>query len=187
MIVHRRWGARPPRSSTARSNRRISSQPAAGPHFDLHWLTTNIDEKDVVYGGADKLRFAIKEAERRHSPKAIFVLASCTSGIIGEDIEGIVSEVQEEVNATIVPVHCEGIRSRIIQTAYDAFWHGVLKYLVKKDVPKQPDLVNIASMLSYTWQDRLEITRLLGKLGLRPNFIPDSPRWSSSRSSARRR
>lgn len=28
-------------------------------------------------------------------------------------------------------------------------------------------------MLSYTWQDRLEIKRLLGKLGLRVNFIPE--------------
>ncbi|MDR3135748.1 MAG: nitrogenase, partial [Deltaproteobacteria bacterium] len=33
--------------------------------------------------------------------------------------------------------------------------------------------VNVASMLSYTWQDRVEITRLLGKIGLRPNFIPE--------------
>ncbi len=28
-------------------------------------------------------------------------------------------------------------------------------------------------MLSYTWQDRLEIKRLLGKVGLRVNFIPE--------------
>ena len=28
-------------------------------------------------------------------------------------------------------------------------------------------------MLSYTWQDRLEIKRLLGKLGLRVNFVPE--------------
>ncbi len=123
MIVHRRWGARPPRSSTARSNRRISSQPAAGPHFDLHWLTTNIDEKDWSTR-ADKLRFAIKEAERRHSPKAILrarLLHPASSARTSKDSE----RGAEEVNATIVPVHCEGIRSRIIQTAYDAFWHGV--------------------------------------------------------------
>lgn len=153
--------------------RRIPPSEGRPADFDLHWLTTNLNERDVVYGGADKLRHAILEAQRRHKPKAIFILASCTSGIIGEDIEGLVSEVQQDVEATIVPIHCEGIRSRIIQTAYDAFWHGVLKYLVKKPQKKQPDLVNIASMLSYTWQDRLEITRLLGRMGLRPNFIPE--------------
>ncbi|MDA8233650.1 MAG: nitrogenase [Clostridia bacterium] len=153
--------------------RKVPTSLGRPENYDFHWLTTNITERDVIYGAADKLKYTIKEAERRYNPKAIFVLASCTSGIIGEDIEGTVAEVQGEVKATIVPIHCEGIRSRLVQTGYDAFWHGVLKYLVKPAKKKQKDLVNVASMLSYTWQDRLEITRLLGKLGLRPNFIPE--------------
>ncbi|ADY57049.1 oxidoreductase/nitrogenase component 1 [Syntrophobotulus glycolicus DSM 8271] len=142
-------------------------------NYDFHWLTTNLQERDAIYGAGDKLKQAVRDAQERYDPQAIFVLASCTSGIIGEDIEGIVSEVQPEVKAKIVPIHCEGIKSKLVQTGYDAFWHGVLKYLVKKPAKKQKDLVNVASMLSYTWQDRMEITRLLGKLGLRPNFIPE--------------
>jgi len=143
------------------------------PDFDVRWLTTNLIADDVVFGAGDKLRYAIEEAERRYSPKAIFVLTSCTTGIIGEDIEGVVNDLQGKLKAKIVPVHCEGVRSRLVQTGYDAFWHGVLKYLVRKPIKKQPDLVNVASMLSYTWQDRLEIIRLLGKLGLRANFVPE--------------
>jgi nitrogenase molybdenum-iron protein alpha chain len=142
-------------------------------NYDLHWMTTNIKEKDVVYGASEKLKFAIEEAQSRYSPKAIFILASCTSGIIGEDIEGAINEVQPKIKAKIVPIHCEGVRSRLVQTGYDAFWHGVLKYLVRKPEKKQKDLVNVASMLSYTWQDRREITRLLAKLDLRPNFVPE--------------
>jgi nitrogenase molybdenum-iron protein alpha chain len=45
--------------------------------------------------------------------------------------------------------------------------------LVKKPKEKQTDLVNVASMLSYTWQDRLEIQRLFGRVGLRANLIPE--------------
>jgi len=142
-------------------------------NIDLHWMTTSINERDVVYGATDKLKAAIVEAQRRYDPKAIFVLTSCASGIIGEDIEGAVHEVQPNVKATIVPVHCEGIRSRLVQTGYDAFWHGVLKYLVKPPKKKQEDLVNVASMLSYTWQDRLEIKRLLAGMGLRVNYVPE--------------
>jgi nitrogenase molybdenum-iron protein alpha chain len=142
-------------------------------NYDLHWITTNLGEKDVVYGAGDKLGEAILEAQKRYNPKAIFILTSCTSGIIGEDIEGVVAKYQPQVNATLVPIHCEGSRSKLVQTGYDAFWHAVLKYLVKKPEKKQKDLINIASMLSYTWQDRLEIKRLLGKVGLRVNFIPE--------------
>lgn len=141
--------------------------------YDLHWMTTNLREKDVVYGAGNKLKKAIYEAQKRYNPKAIFILTSCTTGIIGEDIEGAVADVQPHINARIVPVHCEGVRSRLVQTGYDAFWHAILKYLVKKPQEKQDDLVNVASMLSYTWQDRLEIQRLLGKIGLRANLIPE--------------
>ncbi len=141
--------------------------------YKLNWMTTNLQQDDVVYGAGEKLRETILEAEERYHPKAIFILTSCTTGIIGEDIEGTVDEVQPDVEATIVPIHCEGVRSRLVQTGYDAFWHAVLKYLVKEPEKKQKDLVNVASMLSYTWQDRLEIERLLGKLGLRVNFIPE--------------
>ena len=63
-------------------------------NYDLHWMTTNLGEKDVVYGAGDKLGAAIIEAEKRYSPKAIFILTSCTSGIIGEDIEGVVAKYQ---------------------------------------------------------------------------------------------
>lgn len=173
MIVHAPVGC----SSTALLYREVYRRVPPGEgrpaNFDLHWLTTGLQEKDVVFGAVDKLRHAVEEAERRYSPKAIFVLASCTSGIIGDDIDGLLQEMRPNVKAALIPVHCEGIRSRIIQTAYDAFWHGVLKYLVRKPKQKQKDLVNVASMLSYTWQDRLEITRLLKRMGLRPNFVPE--------------
>ena len=126
-----------------------------------------------MYGAGEKLRKAIKVAEERYKPRAIFVLTSCASGIIGEDLEGAVNTMQPHIKAKIVPIHCEGIRSRLVQTGYDAFWHGVLKYLVKKPEKKQDDLVNIASMLSYTWQDRVEMTNILKRMGLRPNFVPE--------------
>lgn len=173
MIVHAPVGCSAPALLYREVYRRIPPTLGRPEKLDFHWLTTNLSEKDVVFGGTEKLRAALREAETRYHPKAIFVLASCTSGVIGDDIEGAIAEEQEGIAARIVPVHCEGIRSRIVQTGYDAFWHGVLKYLVKKPRRKQEDLVNVASMLSYTWQDRLEITRLLEKLKLRVNFVPE--------------
>ena len=173
MIVHAPQGCSAAGLGYREMFRGVPTTLGRPENLDFHWLTTNLNEKDVVYGAGAKLKYAIEEAERRYTPRAIFIMASCTSGIIGEDIEGVVNEVQPNIKATIVPIHCEGIKSRIIQTGYDTFWHGVLKYLVKPPQKKQHDLVNVASMLSYTWQDRIEITRLLGKIGLRPNFIPE--------------
>ena len=108
--------------------RGIPAELGRPANYDLHWMTTNLNENDVVYGATEKLKDTILEAQRRYDPKAIFILTSCTSGVIGEDIEGAVAEIQPRVKATIVPVHCEGSRSRLVRTGYDAFWHGVLKY-----------------------------------------------------------
>lgn len=52
-------------------------------------LSSNLQEKDTVYGGGVKLKKAIKEAYKRVNPKAIFIMTSCVSGIIGDDIESI--------------------------------------------------------------------------------------------------
>lgn len=143
------------------------------PAFELHGISSDLDEKDIVYGGEAKLRNTIKEAESRYSPKSIFVMTSCASGIMGDDIEGVVKEIQPEVKAKIVPIHCEGFRSQIWQTSFDAIWHAIVKYLVREPRTKQEDLINIPVSISHTWGDRREITRLLGKLGLRANFVPE--------------
>lgn len=143
------------------------------PRIDLHSMNSNISENDIVYGGERKLRETILEAERRYAPRSIFVLNSCATGILGDDIEGVVNSVQPDVRATIVPVRCEGFRSRVPQTGFDAIFHAVVKYLVREPREKQKDLVNIIAPFSVTWGDRQELTRLLGALGLRANFVPE--------------
>ena len=112
------------------------------PPIDLHSINTNLTEIDIVHGGAEKLKKTILEAEKRHNPRSIFILNSCASGIMGDDIEGIVDNIQPEINARIVPVRCEGFRSRVPQTAFDVIFHAVVKYLVKDPEKKQEDLVN---------------------------------------------
>lgn len=173
VLMHAPIGCSVGQHGTHEMFRHIPVTEGRPPNLNFHCTSTNITEKEIVYGGTEKLKKALKEADERYSPKAIFLMTSCASGIIGDDIEGTVSEVQPDVKATIVPIHCEGFRSRVLQTGYDAMWHAILKYLVKKPEKKQKDLVNVTNMFSYTWTDKAEISRLLGKLGLRANFVPE--------------
>jgi nitrogenase molybdenum-iron protein alpha chain len=144
-----------------------------GPNFELNLLSSNLTEQDIVFGGEKKLRLAIETCVERYNPKSIIIATSCASGIMGDDIEGIVSTVQPSIKARIVPIHCEGFRSQISQSAFDAAAHAIVKYLVQPPKRKQEDLVNIIAPFSVTWADRIELTRLFSKLGLRPRFIPD--------------
>jgi nitrogenase molybdenum-iron protein alpha chain len=43
------------------------------PVENLHLISTNLREKDMVYGGIEKLENSVREAKRRHNPRAIFI------------------------------------------------------------------------------------------------------------------
>lgn len=172
VVVHGAVGCAQPLHSY-REIFRIVPEELGRPPFELNWLSTNLDEHDVVYGGEEKLKEAIYTADKRYSPKAIFIITTCATGIIGDDVEGIVESVKNQVNAILVPIHCEGFRSQISQTAFDSIAHGVVKYLVKPPEKKQKDLVVIPAPYSVTWRDRMELDRLLHKIGLKTVYIPD--------------
>ena len=136
-----------------------------GQERHIWQIISNIDEKDTIYGAADKLRAAIAEADKRFHPTVTFILSSCVGGIIGEDIESVANEAEEEFGYPIVPVYCEGFKSKMWSSGFDAGYHGILRKLVKKPEKRQDDLVNI---INFIGDDRLRT--LLEKVGLRANY-----------------
>jgi nitrogenase molybdenum-iron protein alpha chain len=129
-------------------------------------FSTNLDESDTVYGGNRKLAGAIREVHRRTGSKAIFIITTCASGIIGDDVEGEAAQAEEELGLPVVAIFCEGFRSRIWTSGFDAGYHGIARKLIPPAVRKQPDLVNVINF----WGTDI-FTGLLGRIGLRPNYI----------------
>ncbi len=136
------------------------------PISTIKMLSTNLREDDTVFGGTAKLQVGIREAYRRFAPKAIFVTASCVSGIIGEDIEGVVAELETELGIPIVAIHCEGFRSQVWASGFDASYHAILRKIVKPAQRKRPELVNIINF----WGTDI-FTEMFGELGLVPNYV----------------
>lgn len=154
----------------------------------LIWLNTNLDENDVIKGGEAKLREAVLYAEREFRPNAIIVANSCVPALIGDDLDGILAQLQTEVAAKIVPVHCEGFKTKIQASAYDSVYHGILRNLVdvceeerrvipdeletlteKHRISKNVNVLNVSSMSRF---DEDELTRLLRALDLNVRFLP---------------
>ncbi|MBD2411929.1 nitrogenase iron-molybdenum cofactor biosynthesis protein NifE [Nostoc calcicola FACHB-389] len=71
-------------------------------------FSTDIDESDIIFGGAKKLYKGILELQRRYKPTAIFVYSTCITALIGDDIEGICKDVTEKTGTPTIPVHCPG-------------------------------------------------------------------------------
>ncbi|MEA4924603.1 MAG: nitrogenase component 1 [Syntrophomonadaceae bacterium] len=157
--------------------------------FGLRWINTNLDEIDVVNGGEEKLKSAILYAEREFRPSAIIVMNSCVPALIGDDVDTVIEELQRQVEAKIVPIHCEGFKTKIQATAYDAVYHGILRTLVgreeEEDIPIIPDeleelkeryrisrTVNILNVSSMSRIDEEELVKLLRALELNVRILP---------------
>jgi len=136
-------------------------------------IVTNLDERDIIHGGESKLREAVLLAEERYKPELIFVFASCASGIIGDDIDGVVSSLKSEARAVVVPIHCEGFKSKVCASGFDAAFLAISKHVLKGErLPKRKGLVNLFAPTSVSRKDQLEIERMLGVLGLEANYLP---------------
>ncbi|MBO7339452.1 MAG: nitrogenase [Lachnospiraceae bacterium] len=160
------------------------------PVEEQTFIHTNMDELDVVSGGLDKLKRAIKYADEEYHPEVISIVNGCVPGIIGADIDAVVREMEPQISARLVPIHCEGFKSRFVSSGYDAANHGILKYLIR-DPQEYPQLtedaqikynfqkkyrtsrtVNIFNVGSNSNGDEVELSRLVSALGLIPRVVP---------------
>ncbi len=170
------------------ANVRIGSNARQGKAKDGIWLSTSLDESDVINGGETKLERAIIEADRRYRPATITIVAGCVPGIIGDDIDGVAQNLQSQVSARLLPVHCEGFKTKIWATAYDAVYHTIGRnLLVERGVsdPKPEDelkvlqeqerlnrTVNLMNVSSMGRIDEQELERLLTGIDLDVNVFP---------------
>ncbi|MDR1085776.1 MAG: nitrogenase [Deltaproteobacteria bacterium] len=162
------------------------------PAGDVIWIHTNLNESDVIQGGTDKLREAVLYAEKEFRPDVIVIGNSCVPGIIGDDIDSLVDELESRLSAKLVPVHCEGFRSRFVASGYDAAYHGLLRKMVDPPavidsvIERSPDeeerldrirrqnsrTVNLLNVGSTSYGDEVELSRILSALGLKVNVLP---------------
>jgi nitrogenase molybdenum-cofactor synthesis protein NifE len=81
---------------------------SSGPEIHRLSFSTDLREKDVVFGGEQKLYKSLIELINRYSPKAAFVYSTCIVGVIGDDLEAICNKVSREKNLPVIPVQAPG-------------------------------------------------------------------------------
>lgn len=166
------------------------------PVKPFNWLTTNLSETEVVTGGEKKLKETIEYADRTFRPENIFVISTCAPNIIGDDVERIIKDEEKVVSAQLAAIHCPGFRSRVVSSAYDAFYHALFKHVKFEPIPykdfvpvnpadpysefqaagyeyKKAHAVNLLSLESAGAPDELELTRLMNALDLTVNVVAE--------------
>lgn len=133
--------------------------------------SSNMLEKEVVFGGTDKLKSTIQGAIDIIDADAYFVLTGCTAGIIGDDIASVTDEFQNQGHE-VYPIETPGFAGDS-NLGYETVWNTMIDQVIEKDVPKDEKLVNIFGIVPYHdpfWSGTLEeIDRILSLLGLKVN------------------
>lgn len=83
---------------------------SSGPELHRLSFSTDLQEKDVIFGGEKKLAAALRELIARHAPKAAFVYSTCIVGLIGDDVESVCRKMEAETGIPVIPVQSEGFK-----------------------------------------------------------------------------
>lgn len=132
------------------------------------FVCTDLNEKDTVFGAANDLKKIILHTYETYKPDAIFVSTSCVSGVTGEDVDGVANEIDEQLPVPVIPVHCEGFKSRIWASGFDISDHAVMQGIVQP--PKQKR--RIINIKNFYESARPQITKIFKEVfDAEPQFL----------------
>ena len=174
MIIHAPYGCSACASLGAVERLNVYKHHRGEESAESRVISTALGETEVILGGEKRLEETVKTAIDRHHPKIIFILASCASAIIGDDIDAAAERMQQEYPDTVfVPIHCEGFKSRNHATGYDLALSALQNYVIRDaDPPKEKGLINLFATHSLSYADQLEMKRMLRAIGLEANIMP---------------
>lgn len=131
-------------------------------------ISTDMNEGIMVYGGMQQLEDKIASA-KKFAPKVIFVLTTCPSAIIGENVQALTALSDDKTK--IMPICAEGnITGDFLQGVFLAYEQII--NIIDKNIVPQENTVNIIgekTLASATTESLSMITEILDLLGLKIN------------------
>jgi nitrogenase molybdenum-iron protein alpha chain/nitrogenase molybdenum-cofactor synthesis protein NifE len=141
-------------------------------------VSTNMDIKNVVYGGEKELDAALREVDRKYRPDIIVVATSCASGIIGDNIDAVVKKASAGINAEMLAVHCEGFAGEY-RSGFDLVFRQMVNFMEPPTSRSRAELADAVNIVggkmgperTEVETDVKELGRLIRGLGARVNSV----------------
>ena len=134
-------------------------------------VSTDMNESVMIFGGTELLQKSIREIQqRRPCPPVIFVISTCPSGIIGEDIQAVTALSTEQCK--VVPIAADGNLTGDHLQGVLMGYQLIAENLIDRDAEVDPNLINIIGekTIATSTTDNIEFMNdILGRLGLRVN------------------
>ncbi|WP_319521747.1 nitrogenase molybdenum-iron protein alpha chain [uncultured Desulfosarcina sp.] len=151
-----------------RRNQTDPSTTPDGHNFMTYCFTTDMQEREIVFGGEKKLRQAIQEAYDTFKPKMISVFSTCPVGLIGDDVHAVTREMQEKLGITIFGFSCEGYKGVSQSAGHHVANNGLFQHVIGKDDTVQEGEYKVNLLGEYNiGGDEFVIDELFEKCGIK--------------------
>lgn len=149
--------------------RRNQTRPAsdADDNFMTYCFSTDMQDKDIVFGGEKKLKRAVQEAYDIFKPKAISIFSTCPVGLIGDDVHAVAREMKAKLGINVFGFSCEGYRGVSQSAGHHIANNGIFTHVVgKNDTIKEAEFkINLLGEYNIGG-DGFEIDRILADCGI---------------------
>ncbi|GHU23025.1 oxidoreductase nitrogenase component 1 [Spirochaetia bacterium] len=133
--------------------------------------SSNVVERDVVFGGETRLREQIKSSLEILDGDLFVVVTGCMVDMIGDDTVSVVAEFADS-EKPVIAVPTPSFKGSAF-TGYELLFKGLIQRYIEKSAEKDPFAVNVLGIVpaqDVFWKGNLrEIKRLLEKFGLHVN------------------
>jgi nitrogenase molybdenum-iron protein alpha chain len=150
-----------------RRNQTDASAPGA-ENYMTYAFSTDMQEKDIIFGGEKKLEQAIQEAYDLFHPKAIAVFATCPVGLIGDDIHAVAARMKKQFgDCNVFAFSCEGYKGVSQSAGHHIANNQIFRHVVGENDEVKPGKYKISLLGEYNiGGDGFEIDRVLKKCGI---------------------
>ncbi len=138
-------------------------------NFIPYAFSTDMQDSNIVFGGEEKLKQAIREAHELFHPKGIAIFSTCPVGLIGDDVHRVARQMKEELpGVNIFGFSCEGYRGVSQSAGHHIANNGLYKNLIGNNdnyVRKNKYAINVLGEYNIGG-DAFVIDELFKKIGV---------------------
>jgi len=132
---------------------------------------TLINKSNVIFGGEENLKQQVRNIYAKYKPRMIVIISTCVPQLIGEDVEGVITELAEEIPELTVATCKTGFNyPRSMPLGSDAAWATLVDSFKARD--KITGSVGIVGRTGQDAGNMAAIDILLKKAGMVTFLFP---------------
>lgn len=145
---------------------RIMAEGSKETENAIPLISSNIREKDTIFGGISRLKQCIDYVIHTYEPECLFIASSCVAGVIGDDVEQEAEEAEEKYGIPVICVPYAGFLGGEYSDGYFKTADIIVDrfFSKKKQIPGK--VLLIGDQMGPSGQYALEVKRILKLFGL---------------------